>query len=257
MLNDQKVISLASEYLPFINIPEELLIYLGHLEKKLSGIDILVYLYYWRKWRYKDFKVVISNQDLADQLGVHISSVKRANEKLVEAGLIRRKLQKRRRRSDNEENLPSITMPSVPRELVEHFKSSPMRKPYRDPATLREITSFAELLQIAESNDANDGDGSALKPEDIKQTIAKLFANREINIDSYNEEALFNQVAWSIYDGQLSAPEFAPDTKRLSIAVKLIKNGEWRKPKKFPEKYTPKGYPTNPSPQHPPKEINF
>lgn len=257
MLNDQKVISLASEYLPFINIPEELLAYLGHMEKRLSGIDILVYLYYWRKWRYKDFKVVISNQDLADQLGVHISSVKRANEKLVEAGLIRRKLQKRRRRSDNEENLPSITMPSVPRELLEHFKSSPMRKPYRDPATLREITLFAELLQIAESNHANDDDGSALKPEDIKQTIAKLFANREINVDSYNEEALFNQVAWSIYDGQLSATEFGPDRKRLSIAVKLIKNGEWKKPKKFPEKYTPKGYPTNPAPQHPPKEINF
>lgn len=257
MLNDQKVISFASEYLPFINIPEELLAYLGHMEKKLSGTDILVYLYYWRKWRYKDFEVVISNQDLADQLGVHVSSVKRANEKLVEAGLIRRKLQKRKSKSNKTENLPSITLPAVPRELVEHFKSSPMRKPYRDPETHREITSFAGLLQIAESNDAHDGNGSALKPEDIKQSIAKLFANKEIDTGRYDKEALFSQVAWSIYDGQLSDPEFETDKKRLSVAIKLIKTGTWEKPKKFPAKYIPKGYPTNMPPRAPSEDIDF
>lgn len=256
MTSDQTVINLASEYLPFINIPEALLAFMSHTEKKLSGTDILVYLYYWRKWRYKDFKVIISNQDLADQLGVHVSSVKRANEKLVEVGLIRRKIQKRKCKYD-EEYLPSITLPAVPLELIERFKSSSMRKPYHDLTTHREITSFSELLRIAESDEATDGDGFALKPDAIKQCIAGLFANKEADTNLYKEDSLFRQVAWSIYDGQLSGPEFESDQKRLNIAVKLIKSGKWRKPKMFPESYNPKCHPPQIPPQEPTEDINF
>lgn len=249
MKNDRTVIDLASEYLPFINIPEALLDFMSHTEKKLSGTDILVYLSYWQKWRYKNFKVIISNQDLADQLGVHVSSVKRANEKLVEIGLIRRKIQKRKCKYD-EEYLPSITLPAVPLELIERFGSSPMRKPYRDLTAHREITSFSELLRIAESDEATDGDGFELKPDDIKQSIARLFANKETDTNRYKEDSLFRQVAWSIYDGQLSGPEFESDQKRLHIALKLIKCGKWEKPKMFPASYNPKCDPKNCRPRN-------
>jgi hypothetical protein len=85
MPNDQNTIHLAAEHLPFINIPEEILSFICQLRPRLSATSILVYLHYWRLWRYGEYKLSLANHDLAEQLGMDVSSVKRANTQLVKA----------------------------------------------------------------------------------------------------------------------------------------------------------------------------
>lgn len=79
MPNDQNIISLASEHLPFINIPEEILNFIRQLRPRLSASSILVYLHYWRLWRYGDYKLSIANHDLAEHVRRQLSCPVRDN----------------------------------------------------------------------------------------------------------------------------------------------------------------------------------
>jgi len=237
MPNDQKITHLAAEHLPFINIPEEILNFISQLRPRLSASSILVYLHYWRLWRYGDYKLSIANHDLAEQLGMDVSSVKRANNQLVTAGLITREVQKRKSTRGTHEHIPSITLPAVPHELAEKFRNTPMRKRYRHEKH-GEINSFRELLDVFESEEETiEAPERAVTPVEIRRRISNLFQDGQVDRKLYSEGALARQVIWSIFEGQLKAASFGPDQKRLNTALQFIELGTWTKPKGFPSKY--------------------
>jgi hypothetical protein len=236
MPNDQNTIHLAAEHLPFINIPEEILSFICQLRPRLSATSILVYLHYWRLWRYGEYKLSIANHDLAEQLGMDVSSVKRANTQLVKAGLITREVQKRKSTRGIHEYIPSITLPAVPHELAERFRNTPMRNRYRHEKH-GEITSFRELLDVFESEETIEAPEQTLTPVEIRRLIGNLFQDNQVDRNLYTEGALARQVSWSIFEGHLKVETFSTDQKRINVALRLIKERKWTKPKGFPSKY--------------------
>jgi hypothetical protein len=237
MPNDKNIIGLAVEHLPFVNIPVAVLNFIYQLRPRLSASSILVYLHYWRLWRYGDYKLSIANHDLAEQLGMDVSSIKRSNNQLVKAGLITREVQKRKSTRGIHEHIPSITLPAVPHELAEKFRNTPMRKRYRHEKH-GEINSFRELLDVFESEEETiEAPERAVTPVEIRQRIGKLFQDGLVDRNLYTEGAVTRQVTWSIFEGHLKAASFGPDQKRLNIALQFIELGTWTKPKGFPSKY--------------------
>ena len=236
MPNDKNIIDLAVEHLPFVNIPVAVLDCIYQLKPRLRATSILVYLHYWRLWRYGDYEVSIANHDVAEQLVMDVSSVKRANTELMKAGLITREVQKRKSTRGVHEFIPSITRPAVPHELVENFQNSPMRKQCRKKKH-GNINSFRELLDALQLEDTIVAPECAVTPIEIGRRIGKLFQDGLVDRNLYTEGAVTRQVIWSIFEGQLKDSAFGPDQKRLNIALQFIELGTWTKPKGFPSKY--------------------
>ena len=233
MPNDQKITHLAAEHLPFINIPEEILNFIYQLRPRLSASSILVYLHYWRLWRYGDYKLSIANHDLAEQLEMNVSSVKLANNQPVNAGLITREVQKRKSIRGIHEHIPSITLPAVPHELAGRFRNTPVRKRYRHEKH-GGLNSFRELLNVFKSEETIEAPERAVTSVEMRWRIGNLFQDGQVNRNLYTEGALARRVIWSIFEGHLKAASFGPDQKRLNTALQFIELGTWTKPKGFP-----------------------
>ena len=233
MANEQKFTAMASECAPFLNFPEPYLQFISELRPRLSATAILVYLNYWRYWRYGDYKLAISNQDIAIQVAMDVSSVKRANSQLVNAGLISRDTQTKKSSRGTTENTPSITLPRTPEGLKKVLCDTTMRKPYKDEQH-GEIASFEEALKLLEADEDIEKYQGKLEFSDVQKAISGLFSNGLVDRLKYSENAVARQVTWSIQKGQLSREDYQTDGKRLNAAVKLIKTGEWEKPIGFP-----------------------
>lgn len=236
MANEQKFTAMASECAPFINFPEPYLKFISELRPRLSATAILVYVNYWRHWRYGDYKLVISNHDIAIQVAMDVSSVKRANSQLVNAGLITRDEQTKKSSRGTTENTPSITLPRTPEGLKKILCNTTMRKPFKDKQH-GEIASFAEALTLIESDEDFENNQGKLEFSDVQKAIGDLFSNGLVDRLTYSENALARQVAWSIREGQLSRDDYETDGKRLNAAIKLVKNGVWKKPRRFPRRW--------------------
>jgi DNA-binding Lrp family transcriptional regulator len=236
MFKGSTILHLSREHAYYFTVPDPIFELLCKSAGELNATKILVYLQLLRLWRFEDYQLELSNRELASQLGLSLSTVRRAIESLQKLGLIVRKTRKLESTRGTKFNDTSLTHPGAPEALLEHLRSSPMRKPYRDKK-LDDITTFDEVLSTLKLEKPNQSKEREITPEVIKDEIRKLLSAGQIRADLYVERDLTKQVEWSIFSGHLSDEKYENDQKRLKIALRLIKNEEWSKPSGMPKVY--------------------
>lgn len=258
MNKDQKILDFAVETGLYVNIPFAVMDYLHTIRADISTTALQLYIYYHFVWRTNSYETRLSSQALATALASTPSSIKRANAQLIAAGLIVREERSLSTGQGISMKLSSITRPAVPDALAEKLQVAPLRRPFHHPRT-GEIGSFCEFLELIDQE--NNESPLELEAETLCEKIAgricDLAKADELSAeDKPTASKLAREITWSIFFGQLGqSPNFQSDAHRVNAALNLLKRGEWKRPRGFPDDYLlPR---TSTAPEAPDDGVNF